>query len=90
MVTTGYPICTVHVSITSFTVLPTRVPSSCNDSTGREVLKALEEIEDLPDRSEEGPQVVLVGIAQGVRVQVVGNAPVERAHPQKVCHHPDH
>ena len=52
-------------------------------------MKVLEELEDLPDRSEEGPQVVLVGIAQGVRVQVVGNAPVERAHPQKVGHHPD-
>ena len=78
------------MSITSFTVLPTRVPSSCNDSTGREVLKLLlEGIGDLSNSREEGPQVVLVGIAQGVRMQVVGNAPVERAHPQKVCHHPD-
>ena len=60
-------------------------------STGKLVLKPLlEEIEDLSDSSEEGPQVVLVGVAQGVRVQVVGNAPVERAHPQKVCHHPDY
>ena len=45
---------------------------------------------DLSSCGEKRPEVVLVGIAQRVGVQVVGDALVEGAQPQKVGHHADH
>ena len=45
---------------------------------------------DLSSGSEERPEVVLVGVAQRVGMQVVGDASVESAQPQEVGHHADH